>query len=121
MPKFMLILRADVTVDYSKFTPKDFEQILGEYSAWGERLQKEGRLQLGNKLMDEGGLVLQKTGGKIAVKDGPYVESKEVVGGIYILKADSYEHAARLCDGHPNFRFGSIEIRQLDFMGQPEE
>lgn len=121
MPKFMLILRADVTADYSAFTPADFEQILGEYSAWGDKLQREGRLQLGRKLTDQGGLVLTPKNGKVTQKDGPYVESKEVVGGVYIVQADDYAHAARLCQGHPNFRFGSIEIRELDFMGQPEE
>ena len=52
--------------------------------------------------------------------DGPYVETKEVVGGVYLIKADNYDHAVRLCAGHPNFRFGSIEVRQVDFMGQPE-
>jgi len=123
MPKFMLILRADVTVDYSKFTPADFEQILGEYSAWGEKMQKEGRLELGHKLTDQGGKVMTPTGKdkKTTVKDGPYVESKEVVGGVYLIKADSYDHAVKLCEGHPNFRFGSIEVRELDFMGQPEQ
>ena len=47
--------------------------------------------------------------------------SKEVVGGYYLLKADSYEHAVQLCEGHPNLQFGSIEIRQVDFMGGPED
>jgi hypothetical protein len=120
MPKFMLILRTDVTVDYSKLTPTDFEQILGEYRAWGEKLTKQGRLDLGHKLTDQGGMVLTPKAGKTTVKDGPYVESKEVVGGYYVIKADDYKHAAKLCEGHPNFRFGSIEIREVDFMGQPE-
>ncbi len=121
MPKFMLVLRSDLTVDYSKFTPADFEKILGEFTAWGDRLEKEGRLQLGYKLTDQGGMVMKPQGGKVTVKDGPYVESKEVVGGVYLLKADSYQHAAKLCEGHPNFRFGSIEIREIDFMGGPED
>lgn len=118
----MLILRSDITADYSKFTPADFEQILAEYTTWGERMAKEGRLKLGHKLTDQGGLVLSPSGGGgVTVKDGPYVESKEVVGGIYLLKANDYAHAAKLCEGHPNFRFGSIEIREVDFMGQPED
>ncbi|MCA8974393.1 MAG: hypothetical protein KDC98_06705, partial [Planctomycetes bacterium] len=73
------------------------------------------------KLTDQGGVVMQPNGGKVEQKDGPYVETKEVVGGIYIVKADSYDQAVELCAGHPNFRFGSIEIRELDFMGGPEE
>jgi len=122
MPKFMLILRGDVTADYSKFTPDDFGRILGEYAAWAEKLGREGRLELGRKLTDEGGKVIWPQGKKaVVVKDGPYVETKEVVGGVYILRADSYDHAVKLCDGHPNLQFGSIEVRELDFMGGPEE
>ncbi len=120
MPQFMLILRADVQADYSQFTPTDFEQILAEYTAWGEKIAKEGRMVLGQKLTDQGGKVIwpHKTG--TTVKDGPYVETKEVVGGVYVIRANDYDHAVRLCEGHPNFRFGSIEVRELDFMGQPE-
>ncbi len=114
MPKFMLILRGDVTQDYSKFTPQDFQDILGAYQAWGEKMAAEGRLELGHKLTDQGGKVLQPDG---TVKDGPYVETKEVVGGAYVLEAENYDHAVQLCENHPNFRFGSIEIRELDAMG----
>ncbi|MBZ0153850.1 MAG: YciI family protein [Planctomycetes bacterium] len=122
MPKFMLVLRGDITVDYSQFTPDDFQRILGEYEAWGQKLAAEGRLELGRKLTDQGGkVIVPRTGGKPEIKDGPYVESKEVVGGVYILQADDYDHAVRLCDGHPNLRFGSIEVRELDFMGGPEQ
>ncbi|MCK5944209.1 MAG: transcription initiation protein [Planctomycetes bacterium] len=107
----MLILRGDVTADYTSLTPEDFAQILADYQAWGERMGS--RLSLSEKLTDEGGKVLATDG---SVKDGPYVESKEVVGGVYVLEADDYDHAVKLCEGHPNFRFGSIEIRQVDAM-----
>jgi hypothetical protein len=121
MPKFMLVLRGAVDADYSQLTPDDFAKILGEYEAWGQKMSAEGRLSLGQKLTDQGGKVIWPRGGKkVEVKDGPYVETKEVVGGVYILKADSYDHAVKLCDGHPNLRFGSIEVRELDFMGGPE-
>jgi hypothetical protein len=121
MPKFMLVLRGDATADYSKFTPDDFAKILGEYEAWGAKMTAQGRMHLGNKLTDEGGKVIwPRANNKVEVKDGPYVESKEVVGGVYVISADSYDHAVKLCDGHPNLRFGSIEVRQLDFMGGPE-
>jgi hypothetical protein len=121
MPKFLLILRTDVTVDYSKLTPADFEKILGEYQAWGQKLGAEGRIQIGYKLTDQGGKVITPKAGKTSVKDGPYVETKEVVGGFYLIKADNYDHAVKLCQGHPNFRFGSIEVREIDFMGRPED
>lgn len=120
MPKYMLILRSDVTADYSQLTPDDFARILGEYEAWGTKLAAEGRLTLGEKLTDQGGKVLWPKGKSTVVKDGPYVESKEVIGGVYVIKADSYDHATALCAGHPNFRFGSIEVREIDLLGGPE-
>jgi hypothetical protein len=121
MPKYMLILRGDVTVDYSNYSPADFEKILGEYEAWGARMAQENRLVLGHKLQDQGGKVMIPSGGRTTIKDGPYIETKEVVGGYYVVVADDYDHACRLCEGHPNFRFGSIEVRELDFMGQPDD
>lgn len=122
MPRFMLVLRADVTQDYSDFSPEDFQRLIQEYNAWSEGLARQGLLLDGQKLTDEGGRVLSPgKGGAVTVKDGPYVETKEVVGGIYLIKAESYDHAVKLCKGHPNFKFGSIEIRQVDAMGQPEE
>ena len=121
MPKFLLILRGDAQADYSTLTPADFEKILGEYQAWGQKMGAEGRLQLGHKLTDQGGKVITSKAGKTTVKDGPYVETKEVVGGVYLIKADSYDHAVELCHNHPNFRFGSIEVREIDFMGGPED
>jgi len=122
MPKFMLILRGDATADYSQFTPDDFGRILGEYAAWAEKLTKKGCLHLGQKLTDQGGKVIwPQAPKKVTVKDGPYVETKEVVGGFYVVTADSYDHAVKLCDGHPNLMFGSIEVRELDFLGGPEK
>lgn len=114
MTKYMLILRGDVTQDYSKFTPQDFQEILAAYQAWGEKMAAEGRLELGHKLTDQGGKVIAPKGD---VKDGPYVETKEVVGGVYVIEAESYDHAVKLCENHPNFKFGSIEVREIDTVG----
>ena len=58
--------------------------------------------------------------GKVAVTDGPYAEAKEVVGGIYILKAKDYAEAAELASTCPHMLYGRIEVREVDFMGQPE-
>lgn len=121
MTKFMLILRGATDVDYSQFTPEDMQKVIAGYESWAGGLAAEGRLHLGRKLTDEGGKVMQPAADGIQIKDGPYIETKEVVGGVYVIEADDYDHAVRLCEGHPNFSFGSIEIRELDFMGGPEE
>lgn len=120
MTKFMLILRGSTEADYSEFTPEDMQQVLAKYEKWQADLEADGRTVVGHKLTDGTGRVMQPGDGSVTTKDGPYIETKEVVGGYYIIDADSYDHAVQLCEGHPNFMFGSIEIRELDFLGQPE-
>lgn len=122
MPKYMLILRADITKEQQELSPEDMQKVIQAYESWAGGLAGKGLLDMGKKLTDQGGKVMMPgKGGDVSVKDGPYVETKEVVGGVYLIKADSYDHAVELCRNHPNFAFGSIEIREIDFMGQPEE
>jgi hypothetical protein len=74
----------------------------------------------GHKLTEEGGKRLNRAGGKLSVVDGPYAEAKEVVGGIYLLRAKDYDEAVKLASDCPHLQFGRIEVKQIDFMGQPE-
>lgn len=120
MPHFMLVLRDDPSV-FQTYGPDDMQRLLEKYEAWGGRMAAEGRLVSGHKLADEGGRTMKVAGGRVVSKDGPYAETKEIVSGYFIVKADHYDHAAQLCADHPVFSHrGVLEIRQVDFMGQPE-
>jgi hypothetical protein len=118
MPKFLLILRGDPDT-WRHQTPTEIEDLIGRFEAWAGRLMAEGRFLDGKKLADGEGRVLVKTGGTVRVTDGPYGETKELVGGIHLLEARDYEHAVRLCSDHPELSIrGSLEIRRLDPIGQ---
>jgi hypothetical protein len=121
MPQYMLLLRDDTSA-YKNFTPGDWQSLIEKYNAWSQKVASQGLLVDGKKLTDEGGRVLAMRDGKLTVKDGPFGETKEVMGGYFTLKARDYDHAVELCRDHPQFATnGQIEIRQVDFMGQPEE
>jgi hypothetical protein len=121
MPKYMLVLRDDPSV-FKTYGPDDMQRLIEKFRAWSGRLAQEGRLVRGNKLHDEGGRTMKKQGGRVVTKDGPFVETKEIVSGYYIISADSYDHAVKLCADHPVFSHdGSLEIREVDFMGRAEE
>jgi hypothetical protein len=67
---------------------------------------------------------LRPRGGKTQVSDGPYAESKEVVGGLFIIDADSHEEAVRLASMHPAATLGeeggwAVELIPLDFYLTP--
>ncbi len=115
MAEFMLMIR-DEGVDFSKMPKAQAEGIIGLYMEWSKKLRKDGRHKVGEKLKDEGGKSLKVKNGKIVV-DGPYADSKEVIGGFYIVKAESYDEAVEVAKGCPALSYGgSIEIREVDGM-----
>ena len=121
MPKFLLALRDDDPSSYANFTPEQFQELLGRYNAWAGPLVERGKLVSGQKLTDSAGRVLARKGGDVKVTDGPYGETKEVLGGFYLIRAESYDEAVELCRDHPQLDFGTIEVREIDLMGQPDE
>ena len=107
MPQFVLMLRDDGSWP-GELSPEEIQELMLKYRSW---IQKIGGA--GHKLRDgEGRIVAGKNGA--TVTDGPYVESKEVLGGYLILEADSYDDVVRRCEDSPHLAFGSIEIRQIE-------
>lgn len=85
---------------------------LGEYFAFGNR----------NKSAIRGGNALQPTrtaktvrvrNGQVMLTDGPFAETKEQFGGLYIVEAESIGEAAKLAAEIPGARFGSVEVRPI--------
>ncbi len=119
MPQFMLIL-SERPGDFAGMAPEQIQKIIEKYGAWGMKMAQEGRMVGGHKLTEHGGKKIARTGSSLAVTDGPYAEAKEVVGGIYILKAKDYAEAVELAKTCPHMEYGRIDVREIDFMGEPE-
>src|SRR5881296_2215116 len=77
--------------------PEEIQKVLGQFMGWFERLKEEGTVKTGQPLAREGRIVSGKKG---AVADGPFAESKEAVGGYFLLNVSNIEEAvaiARQC------------------------
>jgi len=75
-------------------------------------LRKDGHFVGGEALQNRRKAVtLRYRNGKVSVTDGPYAESKEVLGGILILEANDLNHAIQLMSKHPGVRGGPFEVR----------
>ena len=57
--------------------------------------------------------VHKSAGGKVTVTDGPFVETKEAVGGFDLLECASFEEAVEIAATHPLAEIGTIEVRPL--------
>jgi len=112
-----LVLPRDPVGSFQDVSPAEMQRIVGKYVAWGDRLRAEGKLEGGEKLRDGAGRVLRGEGEALSTADGPFAEAKEVVGGFWILQAESLEEASDLVADCPHLAFGSLEVRQIEEMG----
>jgi hypothetical protein len=91
-------------------SPADVQQAIDQFYSWIERHVAQGRMRTGSRLRPEGRMV-SRTG----ITDGPFAETKELVGGYWFILADTLEEAAELAAGNPCMAFGlSYEIRPLE-------
>ncbi len=112
MAKFLLLARGGMEARRG-MSPEEMQQVIQRYMAWTVRMEKAGRLAGANKLRDDEGRVLRHDGGKLSVTDGPFAESKEIVGGYWLFEAKNYDEAIELTRDHPHLGAGTLEIRQL--------
>ena len=96
-----------------ELSPEEMQAMISRYKAWGERLRAAGSY-LGSGKLESTGRVMREEAGKIRISDGPFTETKDVLGGYFLVQAESYEHALDLCQGSPHLDFGTIEIRRLE-------
>jgi len=87
------------------------QQSMKKWQAWFKQLSDNGKLKnLGQPLEDEGRVV----GSKKTITDGPYMETKDVIGGYSLIEARDLDEAARLALGCPIFEAGgSVEVRPV--------
>jgi hypothetical protein len=117
MDKYLLLFRTDSNVEdlYANMSPEDMEAELGKWNAWIGGIAAQGKFEGSEALQPTGKIV---TGSKRVVSDGPYVESKELVSGYLLLKADSMEEAIELSQGCPIYDHeGIVEVRQIQVYG----
>jgi len=95
---------------------EEFQEIITEYIAWGDKLRAQGRMVGGARLTSvwtDPGRVCWRSESESLATDGPLAETKEVVGGYSVLEAVDYNEVVGLCRDHPHLREGRIVIRQL--------
>jgi hypothetical protein len=109
-PQYMLLFRSN---DWSKgLSPEEMQQIAGQWMAWFERLTAQGKVTAGAPLEKEGKTVSGKNGR--VVSDGPFAESKEAVGGYFLLKVNSFDEAVAIAQQCPGLAYGvKVEVRPV--------
>ena len=107
---YMLIFRGN---DWNKgLSPEEMQQVASDWMAWFKGLMEDGKAVAGNPLAPEGKIVSGKSGRVVA--DGPFAESKEAVGGYFLLKVDSLDEAVAIAQQCPGLPHGAkVEVRPV--------
>jgi len=93
-------------------SPEEIQKAMGQFMGWFERLREEGRLKAGQPLERRGKIVSGKKGRTVA--DGPFAESKEAVGGYFLLTVADLDEAVEIAQQCPILEYGStVEVRPV--------
>jgi hypothetical protein len=108
MARFMFLYRRDA--DF-QMTPDEMQKVMQKWNDWiAEGFKKGWMLDGGDGLLPEG----RQLNAKKIISDGPFMESKEIVGGYSMIEAETIDDAAELAKGCPIFeRGGMVEVRPL--------
>lgn len=108
MAKFVLLLKGG---DFTRFSPEEMQKILEKYMNWVAKLKTEGRHHASEELNNTGAILETKNG---RVVDGPFTESKETVGGFFLIEAKDLSEATSISSDCPHLLFdGVVEIREV--------
>ncbi len=106
----MLIFRG--TDWHNGLSPEQMQQVAGQWMAWFNRLTEQGKAIAGNPLEREGKIVSGKNGRVVA--DGPFAESKEAIGGYFLLQVKSLDEAVAIAKECPGLAYGAVvEVRPV--------
>jgi hypothetical protein len=107
---YMLIFRG--TDWHNGLSPEQMQQVANTWMAWFKRLTEEGKVIAGNPLEAEGKIVSGKNGR--LVSDGPFAESKEAIGGYFLLQVNTLEEAVEIAQQCPGLPYGiRVEVRPV--------
>lgn len=110
MKKYLILLHDDIQI-MQQFSPKEMEELVNSHMAWAEKLGKLGHLISGDGLEENR---VQICGKDSIVKDGTFLESKEMIGGYYLLQAKDLPTVIELAKDCPTHLYGgTTEIRPI--------
>jgi hypothetical protein len=94
------------------------EAMMGEYFAFTEGIKQSGHYVGGEALQPtQTATAVRVRNGKISTTDGPFAETKEQLGGYYLIKAKDLNDAIQVAAKIPSARNGTVEIRPIQEFG----
>lgn len=101
-------------VEYAKIDPATSKKIMGEYESFTKDIVQNGNFKAGDRLQPTStATTVRVKDGKVLTTDGPFAETREQLGGYYLIEAKDLDAALGIAARIPGARYGSIEVRPI--------
>ncbi|HEX7086877.1 MAG TPA: YciI family protein [Vicinamibacterales bacterium] len=111
--KYILLIYGDERV-WESTSKEEMQRIYEEHGRYAKAMEEAGVLRGGAELMPtRTATSLKFTDGKPVTVDGPFAETKEQLGGFYVIEVDNLEQAMDWASKMPGMDSGTVEIRPL--------
>ena len=111
--RYMLMIY-DAEIDWAALSQQDQGKMFAEYGAFTEGIKKSGHYLSGAPLQPTPtATTVRVRDGRTVTTDGPFAETREQLGGFYLVEAKDLDEAIAMAARIPSARMGSIEIRPV--------
>ena len=118
MQYMLLIYNDEAAMGHA--SPAQMSEVMGAFMAYTTALRESGAFVAGDRLdLASTATTVRVTDGKTQVLDGPYAETKEQLGGFYIIEAPDLDAALTWAGRCPGTRIGAVEVRPIPAMPGP--
>lgn len=115
-----LLLIYTQEAEYAAMDKKATEALSQEYGVFTQGIVKSGHFKGGERLRPTGtATTVRVKNGKTVTTDGPFAETREQLGGFYLIEAKDLDEANGIAARIPGAKHGSIEVRPIWPMGAP--
>ena len=113
-----LCLIYDEEKTYASMSKAESDAFMGEYFAFTEDIKKSGHYVGGEALKPvQTATTVRIRNGKMSTTDGPFAETKEQLGGYYLIEARDLNDALQIAAKIPSAKIGSVEVRPIEVFG----
>jgi hypothetical protein len=111
----------DEEAKLNTMSKEEGEAFMGEYFAFTDGIKKSGHYLAGDALQPVSTATsVRMRNGKLSTTDGPFAETKEQLGGYYLINARDLNEAIQIASRIPSARTGTVEVRPVVEFDRPE-
>ena len=109
-----LCLIYDEEATFGSMSKAEMDALMGDYFAFTKDIRQSGHYLGGNDLQPtRNATTVRVRNGRMSTTDGPFAETKEQLGGYYLIEAKDVDEALKIAERIPSARYGSIEVRPV--------